>query len=906
MRTTLAFTRAALALFACAALLAPARLGAQAAQPADSPDVSTASASRAGNGRAAKQLRAAPAADIRVDGALDEAAWAAAVPATEFVQQRPNAGGAASERTEARVLFDADAIYVGMRMYDSAPDSILAQLTRRDQGSTSDGARVFIDSYNDKRTAFAFGLNPKGVKDDFLRFDDGGGTDFGWDAVWDGAARVDSAGWTAEFRIPLSQLRFNAATVNAGGRWGINFRREIARKAETVFWSPIPPNVSGFVSLFGELDGLTELRQGRRLEILPYTSARVSHVPGSEADPFWSANEAVGSIGADLKAGLPGGLTLSATINPDFGQVEVDPTVVNLSAFETFFPERRPFFVEGAEIFDFARLNSFNLWNTNTFFYSRRVGRAPQGSVDRDDVGFSESPEASTILGAVKVSGKTGPWSVGVMNALTQRETAPYVTTGGARGEYPVEPLTNYFVGRVRRDLRGGQTVVGLIGTGVTRDLRGNELDGLLRGSAYVAGVDALHTWKNREWALSGYLAGSTVRGSADAIARTQRSSARYFQRPDAEHLDYDTDRRTLNGHVVGAALSHTGSWDASLAYQEVSPGFETNDIGFQGRADSRAVSTFAGRRVQRSTGAFRSYSYYGYTWHAFNFGGDLISNGYAVGSDFTLKNLWYGGGGITYNPETVNDRLTRGGPLALVPPQWRVNGYLGTDSRKRVSVELGGAYREDTSGEYDRELYGSLNLRPASSVQVSVGPEISWQRDTDQFVASVADEAAEATFGKRYLLADLNQTTLSLNTRVDWTFSPTLSLQVFAQPFVSAGDFTGYKTLDRARSFDFTPVAGVDGSQPFEYDPDGAGPAGAVQVDRRPDQLDFTVLSLRANAVLRWEYRPGSTLFLVWQQDRGDLQDDGRFRFRDGLTDVFEPRSGNVFLAKFTYWLNR
>ena len=882
----------------CALALSPAAARAQGSPQAES---SRTAAPASG----ARLLRAAAAAEIRVDGRLDEAAWASAPAADGFVQQRPNAGQPASERTEARILFDGDAIYVGMRMYDSRPDSILAQLTRRDQGSTSDGARVFIDSYHDRRTAFVFGLNPRGVKDDFLRFDDGQGIDFGWDAVWDGAASVDSAGWTAEFRIPLSQLRFDAGEVNGGGRWGVNFRREIARKAETVFWSPVPPNAEGFVSLFGELEGLSGLRQGRRLEILPYTSARLTHAPGSRSDPYWAPNEVAGSVGADLKAGLPGGLTLSATINPDFGQVEVDPAVVNLSAFETFFPERRPFFVEGADIFQFGQLQSFNLWNTNTYFYSRRVGRAPQGFVNVDGVLHDDVPDASTILGAAKVSGKTGAWSLGVMDALTQRETAPYVTADGS-GEYPVEPLTNYFVGRVRRDFAQGRTVLGGLATGVHRDLRGDELDGLLRGRAYVAGVDGSHSWGNREWSVSGYAARSLVTGSADAIARTQRSSARYFQRPDADYLEYDPTRTSLGGHVLGAAVRHGGAWDASLAYQETSPGFETNDAGFQSRADARAVSTFFGRRINKPGKVFRSRSMYLYSNHAWNFGGDLMSAGIAGGSDFEFNNLWYGGVGAGYNPEFINDRLTRGGPLATVPPQWRVNAYLGSDPRKPLSLEVSGSYREDTSGEYDRVAGMSVNLRPSSSVQVSVGPRFAKERDTDQYVASGEDASATATFGRRYLLANVDQTTVSMDTRVDWTFSPTLSLQVFAQPFIAVGDFWGYKTLDRPRSFDFTPIPGSpDGSAPFAFDPDGAGPAGAIDVSDG-SQLDFTVLSLRGNAVLRWEYRPGSALFLVWQQDRSGQELDGRFSFGEDARGIFDRRSHNVFLVKATYWLNR
>ncbi|HEX8691374.1 MAG TPA: DUF5916 domain-containing protein [Longimicrobium sp.] len=840
-----------------------------------------AQASRTSSGEPARVLRAAPGAEIKVDGRLDEAAWATAPAATDFVQQSPNAGQPATERTEARVLFTADAIYVGMRMYDSRPDSILGQLTRRDQGSTSDGARVFIDSYNDKRTAFVFGLNPKGVKDDFLRFDDGSGIDFGWDAVWDGAAQTDSAGWVAEFRIPLSQLRFNASTVNGGGRWGVNFRRYIARRAETAFWSPVPPNASGFVSLFGELEGLTGLRQSGRLEILPYTSARVSHPLPAPGNPFVESNDFVGSAGADLKAGLPGGLTLSATINPDFGQVEADPAVVNLSAFESFFEERRPFFVEGSDIFQFGQLNSFNTYGFTQFFYSRRVGRQPQGGVGVDGVLFADAPDATTILGAAKVSGKAGPWSIGVMDALTQREEARYLAEGDLRGEFPVEPLTNYVVGRVRRDFGRGATVVGALFTGVNRDMAGGEFDPFLRSSAYALGVDGQHAWHNREWALSGYYARSLVNGSAAAITRAQNSSARYFARPDADHVELDPARTSLGGHVAGAALSHTGSWDGSVAWQEVGPGFETNDIGFMTRADYRALSTFAGRRMNRPGRLFRSYSFYGYTNHTWNFDGDPIYASYNAGANATLKSLWGFGLGGGYSPEYVNDRLTRGGPLGMVPSQWRINANAFTDSRKPVSLSLNLGYREDTSGEFDRSVFLGVSYRPSSSVQVSLEPSFVRQRDTDQWIATTDDPAATATFGRRYTFASVDNTEFAVGTRVDWTFSPTLSLQMFAQPFVSDNDFFGYKTLRRARSFEFDPAA-------------------VAQED------DFKFLSLRGSAVLRWEYRPGSTLFFVWQQDRSGVDDEVGFSFRDDLDGVFGQRASNVFLIKATYWLNR
>jgi hypothetical protein len=831
-------------------------------------------------GSPARTLRAAAATAIHVDGRLDEAAWATAPAAGEFVQQAPDDGKPGTERTEARVLFDGEAIYVAMRMFDPHPDSILAQLTRRDQGSTSDGARVFIDSYNDKRTAFVFGLNPRGVKDDFLRFNDADGVDFGWDAVWDGAARVDSAGWTAEFRIPLSQLRFSAASVT-GGRFGVNFRRYIARRGETSFWAPIPATSNAFVSLFGELEGLQGVRQGRRLEVTPYVSSKVDRLPTADRNAFAGATSFTPSMGADLKAGLPGGLTLSATINPDFGQVEVDPAVVNLSAFETFFEERRPFFVEGTDIFQFGSLNTFNDYGNTQFFYSRRIGRQPQGAVRVDGVADQLAPDATTILGAAKVSGKVGGWSVGVMDALTNREAADYRLGDGVDRRYPVEPLTNYFVGRVRRDFARGSTVVGGMLSGVTRDLQGNEFDPYLRSRAWIGGVDGSHGWHNREWTLSGYLAASRVNGSADAIARTQRSSAHYFNRPDVDYVSYDPTRDALGGHTLGASISHAGAWDLSATYKEVSPGFEPNDIGFMNRADYRAFSTFLGQRVSKPGGPFRNRSMYVYHNGAWNYGGDAIFNAIGLGANGTFKNFWSAGLNGGYDFDRWDDRATRGGPVIRRPGGWNVGGNASTDDRKAISFNAYANTSRSRSDSWQNGAGFGVAWRPSSSVRLSFGPDLTRAHDRTQWVTTEEDALATATFGNRYVFATVDRTELSMNTRLDWTFTPTLSLQLFAQPFVSANDFGEYRSLARPRTFQFNPYT----------------PAG---------NDDFTFMSLRGNAVLRWEYRPGSALFVVWQQDRGGEVDDGRFHLRDNVSGVFDRGSRNVLLIKATYWLNR
>jgi hypothetical protein len=606
----------------------------------------------------------------------------------------------------------------------------------------------------------------------------------------------------------------------------------------------------------------------------------VDRVPSVERYAFVGQTNYATSVGADVKAGLPGGLTLSATINPDFGQVEVDPAVVNLSAFETFFPEQRPFFVEGADIFQFGSLNTFNDYGFTQFFYSRRIGRQPQGSVGDPAAVEESAPDATTILGAAKVSGKLGGWSVGLMDALTNRETARFRTGGGVDGRYPVEPLSNYFVGRVRRDFGKGATVVGAMLSGVGRDLEGNEFDSFLRSRAYVGGVDGSHAWGNREWTLSGFLAGSQVSGSDAAIARTQRSAAHYFTRPDADYLDYDASRGSLQGHTLGASLSHTGSWDASATYKEVSPGFETNDIGFMNRADTRAFSTFVGRRMNKPTGQFRNRTMYLYHNAAWNYGGDVIYNSFGLGLNATLKNFWFVGlnGGLGLS--RFDDRAAFGGPLIRRPGSWNVGIDVSTDDRKPLSLSGGGSTSEDGGG-FTHSVYAGLNYRPSSSLRINLGPSLTRARDAIQFVTAEADPAATQTFGTRYVFATDDRTELAMSTRVDWTFTPTLSLQLYAQPFISANDFGGYRSLARPRSYDFDPYA-------------------------RAENDDFTVLSLRGNAVLRWEYRPGSTLFFVWQQDRAGATDTGEFRFGDNARGVFERASRNVLLIKATYWLNR
>lgn len=846
---------------------------------------------------------------ITIDGKLDDAAWSAAQPTSNFTQSYPNPGAAPVDPTEVRVLYDDQALYVGIRMHDSHPDSIAAQLARRDaSGIYSDWAHLIIDSYRDRRTAFRFSVNPKGVKKDVYTSDDGA-EDANWDAVWDVATLVDSGGWNAEYRIPLSQVRFGGAAKGVERVWGFQVMRDIARRQGRDSWSPWDRRMgAGFVSRFGDLRGLVDIPQPSRLEVLPYVSAKATRAPGDASDPFFHKTDFKPNVGGDLKYGLPGGLTLSATINPDFGQVEVDPSVVNLTAFETFFPEKRPFFLEGADVFNFGQVRTFNDYGSQRYFYSRRIGRSPQLFPNVDGLVFADVPNETTIAAAAKVSGKVRGWTLGLIDGVTPEEKADIELDNGDRSTSPVEPFTNYFAGRAKRDFRNGQSVIGGMVTSTVRSVDDDAFNPFLRKSATFGGLDYEHSFANRGWVTSGYLAGSHVTGSKEAIASTQLNSSHYYQRPDADYIEFNPDRTSLDGHIGEVALEKNGGLHGSLAYKEVSPGLELNDMGFQGRGDYRALSILNGYQQDKAGKNFRDYLVYWYANQTWNFGGTSILRSVAGGLQGTLSNFWYTGINWGYNPTYYNDRFTRGGPEALVPS----GGYLGfdvsSDSRKPVVLGGGFQYSSDESGSRSPYAYFNLSWRPTSSVSIRFNPNWSGGMQTGQFVRSVGDPLAESTFGRRYVFANIHQTTIAMDTRVEWTFTPTLSLQMYAQPFVATGRYDEFKEFETPRTYDFA-VYGRDRgtitknpSGSYTVDPDGAGAAPSFQFG----DPNFNVRNLRGNAVVRWEYRPGSALFFVWQQERSGFAPIGDFRASRDIGDIFNTIPTNVFLIKATYWLGR
>lgn len=871
---------------------------------------------------------------LSVDGMLTEAAWASAPVITAFTQRDPDEGAPVSEPTEVRILYDAGGIYIGAVLRDRQPVS--TRLGRRDANfQDSDQFAVIFDSYHDHQTAFRFAVNPSGVKRDEVISGGGsfgggpggfGGGDATWDPVWSVATTVTDSGWVVEMRIPFGQLRFSPAGEQT---WGIQLERRIARRQELALFAHTPKAERSGVSRYGHLTGLRDLTTQGRLEVLPYASARADYRQVAQnpavpfGNPFRSGSDMTQGFGADVKYRLTSNFTLDLTINPDFGQVELDPAVVNLTAFETRLEERRPFFIEGASIFRFgfggmggSSGSGGGSGGVSQIIYSRRIGRVPQVAVPAEAV-YSTLPETATILGAAKLTGRTANgWSFGILEAVTGEERARYVRADQGRGESVVEPLTNYFAGRLRRDLGNGRTRLGAIATAVNRVLDDPVLEDRLRDAAYVGGLDIGHDWSNRMWSLIGTFSSSYISGSTPVMLAAQRSSARYFQRPDAGHLALDSAASSLTGYFGMLNVGkRAGLVSGSGTVGFVSPGYEVNDLGFQTTADRISLSGQLAYNRNRPGPVFREWRLDASAGFTYNYDGDLVERRAGLSSSFQFLNYWGGSIRVGRGGGTVSDRLTRGGPLAWDPVGYSVRGELRSDPRRAYTISTEASREWNEVGGYRSSAEVGLGWRPAANWEIQVSPQASWSRSTAQYVTVVTDPAAAATFGRRYIFADLDQTEVALATRLNVTFSPTVSLELYAQPLLAAGDYGALKELRTPRTLDFT-IFGVDAGTISEangrytIDPDGSGPAPSFGVNNR----DFTALELRGNAVLRWEFRPGSALFLVWQQRRSDELDAfgpeasraGRFDLGRDLRGLAGLRAENVFMVKMSYWFNR
>jgi hypothetical protein len=845
---------------------------------------------------------------VQLDGRLAEEDWAQAPAAAGFTQRDPDEGRPATERTELRVLYDDTALYVGLRLFDGEPTRIQRRLSSRDAAADADSIQVWLDPLHDHFTGAHFSVSAAGVQRDAIISNDTS-TDYSWDGVWESAVALDETGWSAELRIPFSQLRF----ARGQSTWGLNASRFIHRKNETSWLELVPKNENGLASRMAHLMGLDAIEPRRHLQLLPYAATRAELIaPVRSGDPFNDGSRAFGAAGIDVKWGLSSNLTVDGTINPDFGQVEVDPAVVNLTAFETFFAERRPFFVEGAQIFtNFGSGGSNNNININfnepRVFHSRRIGRIPPLSPSAD---FVDQVFGTTIVGAAKLTGKTANgWSIGLLEAVTAREDTR-VDIGGRRDRVAVEPRTNYVVGRLQRDLNPRATI-GLLATGVVRDLDTPLMRSSLPEQAWVAGGDGhLFLDRQRDWVVNGKLSVSHVSGSSDAILRLQQASQRYFQRPDAGHIRLDPTRRTLTGIFGRTNLNrNSGRWQVNASLYGASPGYDVNDVGFNTMSDRAGAHAALFWRKTATDRWTRYRQFAAIRWWSWNYGRELQNTGWLGFWSMTFLNYWNTNGTFVAVPRGLDDRLTRGGPSTEAPGGANLNFNLNTDSRTRLYVNGNVYYSWSDASGWSRNHTITVTVKPLPSVTISTGPYFHQSRTAAQYLRTTTDATAVSTFGRRYVFGGIDQTQVTMTTRASVIVSPRMSIQVFMQPLLAVGDYTNFKELSRPRTFDFVQYGAAgsllsydDALRRYTADPDGAGAAPAFSFSNP----DFNFKSLRMNTVFRWELRPGSNLYAVWTRQQQDFANPGEFRAGRDASALFTAPADDVFLIKMAYWLGR
>lgn len=816
----------------------------------------------------------------KIDGQLDDSCWLAGNWGGGFIQQQPLQAAAPTQKTEICILYDNDNLYVAVKCYDNEPEKIRPILSRRDEFS-GDIAGIAIDSYADKRTAFEFNVSAAGQKLDLMHL----GSyewDFNWDAVWDGKSSVQDSMWVAEMRIPFSQLRFAKADEQV---WGMHIWRWIDRLQEEDQWKLIPVDAPAMVYLFGELRGIEGINPKRRLEFLPYASTKFS--PNTDLKEKWAHG-----FGMDGKIGLTSDFTLDYTVNPDFGQVEADPSVLTLSSYEVFYDEKRPFFLEGNNILDYSM-------GRDLLFYSRRIGHAPSYTPDYDDNEMLSMPENTSIISALKLTGKSKKGlSLGVVQSFTGKENATIYGLDEKRRE-TVEPFSSYFVGRVKQDFNEGNTVLGGMMTSVIRNIEDEQLD-FLPTSSFAGGLDFRHNWKKRKYYLGMKSFYSQVNGSEEAINRLQLASQHYFQRPDAGHLDYDATRTSLSGHggeIQGGKRS--GKFRATGSFSWRSPGVDLNDLGYMYQADFMEESVQLRYQVNKPKGILRDYWFRLTQLSAWSYGGE--KNKQEIGSHAYLRfnNLW----SLHYNLERdfglYDTRELRGGPILYKESTWDGELFVQSNSAKDLFVAFGSRFvwGDDLISERNINTF-HVSWQLSDNFSVSSKTVYSTNTDFHQYAGRISSTDGNPT---RYIVGQIDQKTLESTLRVEYFLTPELSLQYYASPYASVGKYSRFRRVADGSNKDMasryvsltgelndTKYTFVDGDQQYTM-----------------TNPDFNFREFNSNLVARWEFRPGSTVYLVWNNSMSKTIRVYQPSVTESFGDIFGLNSQHVFMVKFSYWFS-
>lgn len=826
-----------------------------------------------------------------IDGFLNEESWNTVEWATDFIEQRPDENTPPSYQTQFKIIYDAKFLYIGIRAFDAEPDKIEKRLSRRD-GFAGDWVEVNIDSYNDDRTGFSFTLTAAGVKGDEFISDNGNNWDGSWNPIWYTATNIDEKGWTAEIKIPFSQLKFGESPEQT---WGLQVQRRFFRKEERSVWQRIPQDAPGWVSEFGILRGLVNIQPQKQLEIQPFLVGQFDSYPQETGNPFRDGSDFKINGGLDAKIGITNDLTLDLTVNPDFGQVEADPGAIALDGFQIFFREQRPFFVENKNIFDFRFANG-----QDNVFYSRRIGRSPHGSPTLAAGEYADVPVNTTILGAAKFSGKTkSGWSIGVLESVTANEYAK-IDNNGTRRKEIVEPLTNYFVARAQKDFNDRNTYVGGIFTATNRNLDGNF--NYLHKAAYTGGLDFRHNWKNRNYFIQGNLVTSYVTGSPEAIEATQRSITHLFQREDAGHVSVDPTRTSLTGSGgrLEGGKAGGGNWRYGAGVMWRSPELELNDIGFLRQADE--IRQFANVRYlwQKPTKTYRRAQLRFFQSTTYDFDGNHNRTNYEINGDINWDNNWWTEAGFGHKPRIYINTFLRGGP------RWRYSDenfhflFFGSDQRKKFNFTLGYVGNQVQQDNFSFSRYVvRMNYQPLNALSLSLSTEFEKNPNKTQYVTQVG-------YGNitRYILGNIDQQTWSTTLRLNYSINPNLSIQYYGQPFISRGRYTDFNFVNNAAAEDLNDRVTLYNANQISFGND------AYSVDEDVDTVtdysfsnpDFSFVQFRSNLVMRWEYIPGSEIFFVWSQGVTGLGDP-KNTLGDALRNqILRQKKENTFLIKMTY----
>lgn len=826
-----------------------------------------------------------------INGIIDEDSWNFVEWEGDFIERSPDENTRPDQKTRFKILYDEKNLYIAVRAFDTEPDKIEKRLSRRD-GFEGDYVEMHLDSYHDLRTAFSFTVTATGVKGDEAISENGENFDESWNPIWYTKTNIDDKGWTAEMKIPLSQLRFGKSDEQI---WGMQMMRRLFREEERSLWQRIPQDAPGWVSEFGELRGLKNLKPQKQIEIQPFLLAQFDTYPKEENNSFRDGNDFSFNGGVDGKIGITNDLTLDFTINPDFGQVEADPAAISLDGFQIFFEEQRPFFVENKNIFNYQFAD-----NQDNVFYSRRIGRQPQGDPDLSNNEYADIPNNTTILGAAKFSGKTkNGWSIGILESVTAREYAK-IDHNGEEKEELVEPLTNYFVGRLQKDFNEKKTFIGGIFTATNRQIEG-DLDHL-RTKAYTSGLDFKHQWKDRKYYAEGNVIVSNVQGSKESITQTQESLTHLFQRVDAKHVSVDPNRTSLTGSggEIEAGKSGGGNWDYNGGLTWRSPELELNDIGFLRQADVINQFTNINYQTLKPFGIFRKINVRLYQDSGYDFDKNFNRLQFRMNSEIEFKNNWGADIGLIGRPITYSNTALRGGPRFRYSEEFVSWLYIGTDSRKKFRFVLGSVM---SKSKQDHESYFRLETRfsyqPTNALNISINPEFSINKNKTQYVS-------EDNFmnDPRYVTAEIDNQTFSTSIRINYTINPNLSIQYYAEPFVSRGTYKNFNHItnavasdlnDRFYLYDDDQISLNDGVYHIDENRNGS-------TDYSFEEPDFAYVQYRSNLVVRWEYIPGSEIFLVWSQGTNGLGDptDGIFESID--KKIIHEKKENTYLIKATF----